>query len=712
MNTPLGQAIPRVDGRLKVTGRARYASDVSLPGMVHAALVTSTVARGRIALLDTAAAEQAPGVLAVLTHHNAPRLRPLDYPQPGQPPASAGNGFRPLQDDLVRYSGQVVALVVADSPQQAVHAAQLVVVSYDREAHQVAVESAGEPFAPPSGSAGEALDYRRGSVREALEAAEVTLSRRYATAPVHHNPIGPFAAVAAWEGDRLTIHDATQGVCAERKGLAAWLDLDPAQVRVVSAFVGGAFGAGLRVNVHSVLAAMAARRVGRPVKLVLSRAQMYTLTGHRPQSRHDLVLGAHRDGRLLAICHDVLHTTSRFDEHIDLNTELTRMLYACPHLAACTRLQRLDIDTPCHMRAPSHANAAFALESALDELAVALSMDPLELRLRNHADRDPDSGLPWSSKSLRQCYARGAERIGWQRRDPEPRSLREGRWLLGLGMASAAYPVHRSGASARARAEADGRVRVASAAADIGPGTYTVMSQIAADALGLDVSRVSFELGDSDLPKAPLQGGSMTVASVGPAVREACRRLRAELVGEGEPLTTEAIARTLARRGVDHLEVGARTPGGSADGFAGHAFGAHFVRVRVDQDSGEVRLDRWVGVFAAGRILNPATARSQMLGGLVMGLGQALLERTQFDPASGRIINADLGEYRLPVCADPGDLEVIFVEEDDPHVNVLGAKGIGEIALVGVAPALANAVYHATGVRVRELPIRPELLTA
>ncbi|MDX1655725.1 MAG: xanthine dehydrogenase family protein molybdopterin-binding subunit, partial [Candidatus Competibacteraceae bacterium] len=608
MNQP-HNAIPRVDGTLKVTGRAQYSIDISLPQMVHAQLVTSTISQGRISFIDTSAAEEIPGVLLVLTHQNAERLQPLDFPQPGQPPSSAGNGFLPLQDDRVRFNGQAVALVVAETAQQAREAAARVTVSYDAEPHQTEMRTAlHAAFKPREGGFGEDPDYARGSVKNGLREAKAVIHTVYDTPTVHHNVIGPYATVATWEDGCLTVHDATQGVFPERKRLARWLGLDSDQVRVIGPYMGGGFGSGLRTNAHTLLAAMAARRLARPVKLVLTRRQMFTAVGHRPASRHELVLGARSDGTLTAIRHDVQHATSQHDEYIDLNTEVTRMLYACPNLAASTRLVRLDIDTPCPMRAPPQVNGVFALESALDELAYALKMDPVELRLRNHADRDPDRDLPWSSKSLKECYHRGMAAIGWERRTAQPRSMsRDGR-LIGLGMATTTYPVHRSAAGARAQVGSDGIVRVASGSTDIGPGTVTVMAQLAAETLDLPVERVIFELGDTRLPQAPLQGGSMTLASVGMAVRSVCQKLLArleELSGGRADLEPAALKNLLAQQGLERLEVETRIKGGAPKDYSCHGFGAHFVQVAVDPLTGEVRLERLVGAFACGRIVNP-----------------------------------------------------------------------------------------------------------
>jgi xanthine dehydrogenase YagR molybdenum-binding subunit len=707
----VGRPLARVDGLLKVTGQARYAVDVSLDGLTQAVLVRSTVTRGRLAAVETAAAESSPGVVAVLTHRNAPRL-PYGEPPPGRRPGvepQAGRYLPVLQDDRVRFNGQPVAVVVAERWEQARHAASLVRVGYEPEPHLTAMDEALEGAREPS-EASRRAPGPRGSPERAFGEATVQLDRAYATPMEHHNPMGLITTVARWEGSMLVVHDTTQWTGGVRAHLALVFGIGPEDLRVVCPFTGGAFGSTLRTWPHVVAAALAARAVGRPVKLTLSRPDMYTSTGHRPESRHRVRLGAAGDGRLVALLHDSSTSTSRYEEFTEREFGLSRLLYTCPNVSTGYRLVPLDVSTPAHMRAPGEATGSFALESAMDELAHELGMDPLELRLRNLAEAEQDGDRPWSSNALRECCRRGADRIGWSRRRPEPGAARDGRQLVGLGVALGSYPSIRGAAGARVRLLADGTAVVQTAATDIGTGTYTMLAQVAADALGVTPAEVRVELGDSDLPASPPQGGSQIAASVGSAVFEACRAAVASLralPGAGD----RPFGEVLERNGLPQLEArGDYRPGGPAARFSSHAFGARFAEVRVDPDTCEVRVTRFVTAQAAGRIVNPLTARSQVLGGTVMGLGMALMERTVLDHRWGRILNQNIGEYLVPVLADVPAVEVLLVEEEDAHVDPIGVKGIGEVGTVGVAAAVASAVFNATGVRVRELPITPDRL--
>jgi xanthine dehydrogenase YagR molybdenum-binding subunit len=727
---PIGKPVDRVDGRAKVTGGARYAAEFPIEGVTYGVLVMSTFANGRIREIETQEAERAPGVLAVITHVNAPHLNFAGRRSWLDP---VGQTLRVLQEDAIYFNGQPVAVVVAETLEQAEHGATLVRVAYDERPAVTRLQAEMErAFPGPPGPAGGAADVLRGDP-QALSSAEVSIDETYTIPTEHHNPMEPHATIAEWKGAKLMLHDKTQWVPNVREHLAQVFGIPEADVHVVCPFIGGAFGSGLRPWSHPIAAAMAARAVQRPVKLVLSRRQMFSSVGHRPYTLQRVALGASRDGRLTAIVHEGTAQTSQYEDYTENLLGATRLLYASPNCVTKYRLARGNVQTPTFMRAPGEASGVFALECAMDELAYRVGIDPLELRIRNHAAIDPDSGLPWSSKSLLECYRRGAEAFGWSRRAMEPRSMREGHALIGMGMASATYPAMRVPASARARIFADGTALVQASASDMGPGTWTTMALIGAEALGLPLSGVRSELGDSTLPPVPPHGGSMTTASVGSAVHEACLAARAKLlalvshddrsplrgateerigVEEGriylkeEPSRGETYGDILRRNGLESIEATVDSrPGDEQGQFSMHAFAAQFAEVRVDPDLGTVRVSRFVSACAGGRIMNEKTARSQIIGGAVGGIGMALTEETVMDHRMGRFVNPSLAEYHVPVNADIPSIQAFFVEERDEHVNPLGTKGIGEIAYVGVAAAVANAVYHATGKRIRTLPI-------
>jgi xanthine dehydrogenase YagR molybdenum-binding subunit len=711
MTTPyIGRPVSRVDGRQKVTGAARYAAEHDPPNVAYGAIVRSTIANGRVATIDGAAAARAPGVVAVVTHRNAPRL--AYQPHRGQVDPAVGEKLRVLQDDRIVHQGQPVAIVIAGTLEQAAHAATLVRVTYAPAAAITDIARV-EPVLPPvqktdQGERQPAVS-QRGEPERALASAAVTVDQTYVHPRENHNPIELHATVAAWEGDRLTVWDKSQWVDNVAAELAAVFGVPAANVRVVSPFVGGAFGSALRTWPHVTLAALGARVARRPVKIMLSRREMYYGTGFRPHTVQRVALGASRDGRLTALVHDAYQETSTYELYDEALVDASRFLHSCPNVYTRRRAAKLHEHTPTWMRGPGEASGVFALECAMDELAVALTLDPVELRLRNEPAQDEFRKLPFSSRSTRECYRVAAERFGWSRRTPEPRSMRDGRWLLGWGMATATYPANFAPAAARARLLPNGTAEVSSAASDMGPGTRTSMTQVAAEALGLPIERVTFTLGDSRLPNTPPHGGSMTMASVGSAVQAACRKVREDALARGGG--GEDLAAAMRRVG-QPVEASADSgPGEDAQRFSKHAFGAVFVEVAVDPDLGETRVRRVVGAYGAGRIVNPKTTRSQAIGGMIGGIGMALMEHSVMDPRNGRVPNANLAEYAVPVHADsPPVMEAIFVEEHDPHVNPLGVKGVGEITIVGVAPAIANAVYHATGRRIRELPITPDKL--
>ncbi|MDQ6830920.1 MAG: xanthine dehydrogenase family protein molybdopterin-binding subunit [Gemmatimonadota bacterium] len=683
----IGDPINRIDGRLKVTGSAKFSAEIPIDHVAYGVIVQSTIAKGTIEHLDIKEATAAPGVIAVITADNVQQL-----PDKGRVPPP-GRVLTLLQERTVRYNGEPIAVVVAESFEEATHAATLVRATYRAEPPVIDMHASLPGARPYTQKILGSIEptMKRGDVNAGLAQADAHVDAIYTTPIETHNAMEPHGTIARWDGEHLTLYDSTQYVYGVKRSVAKALGIPDANVRVISNFTGGAFGSKGTAWSQVVLSAMAAKHVNRPVKLVLSRRHMFGIVGARPYTVQHLELGARKDGSLTAIRHASTSSTSALEDWLEPSTLQTRMLYACPNAETSQKLVTLNVGTPTFNRAPGESSGTFALESALDELAVALAMDPIELRLKNHADADPESGKPWSSKSLRECYARGAEKFGWSKRTAAPRSMKDGDILIGYGMASATYPTRRSPAAAVARMMPNGDVVIQAATHELGTGTYTVMSQIAAEVLGIPVERVRFELGDSDMPENPISAGSMTAASTGSAVHAAATALK-------EKLGT--------RVGNEMVEARAESkPGEETKIYSMHAFGAVFAEVRVDQMLGQIRTSRLVCAYGAGRILNAKTARSQMIGGVIYGLGMALTEDTLIDPKTGRYVNADLGEYHLPVNADVPDIDVIFIDEKDEHVNPIGVKGVGEIGITGVAAAIANAVFHATGVRVRDLPI-------
>ncbi|MET8982627.1 xanthine dehydrogenase family protein molybdopterin-binding subunit [Streptomyces sp. NPDC004539] len=722
----VGARVSRVEGRAKVTGAATYSAEHDVPGVVHAVIVDATVSRGRITGIDTDTALALDGVLAVISHLNAPRLPYRDNSSSNNPP---GRRLRVFQDDEVHFHGQPVAVAVATTLEQAQHAARLLRVSYDIRPAETDLER-GEP--------GTARTYERGNPVEELANAPIRLEATYQLARNHHHPMEPHATIASWKGDELTVRDKTQWVVGTQTELAAVFGLETAQVRVISPFVGGGFGSALRAWPHVTVTAMAAHVLERPVKTVLTRKQMAFDTGYRPAYRYRLHLGATRRGRLIAADHDVLAETSRYEDFTEAVLSSGQMLYTTPHVRQSYRKVPLDVSTPLYMRGPGYATAAFALESAVDELAHQLGIDPIELRRRNEPDADQSNDLPFSTRRLAECYTTGAWEFGWHRRSPRPRSRREGNWLIGLGMAAGVYDTLRNRAQARIRLEADGTARVEAAASDMGPGTYTSLSQVAADALGLPLKRIDTRIGDSTMPPTPPHGGSQTMASVGSAVQDGCDTVRRAAIDlavsdpdsplheadpekvvvrsgrlhlTDQPARGETYQQLLVRNGRTHLEAtGTFAPPTGAKRHSLYAYAATFAEVAVDGDLGLLRVRRLLGVYDAGRIISPTLADSQALGGMVGGIGTALLEHSVTDHRDGRIANANLADYLVPVNADIGDLRAIFLDGNDPIVDPIGVKGLGEVVHVGVAPAIANAVFNATGRRVRQLPITLDAL--
>ncbi|MFG2735823.1 xanthine dehydrogenase family protein molybdopterin-binding subunit [Streptomyces harbinensis] len=678
----IGSDLPRRDGPAKVLGTAVYAYETPADGAAYVHPVQATIARGRITELDTTAAEALDGVAAVLTPATTERLASTDDRE-----------LAALQDEEVAFRGQVIALVVADSSETARHAASLVEVAYAQQAHDAELRADRDDlYAPEQVNPAFPTDTAEGDVEAALAAAEVTVQQTYTTAMNHNNPMEPHATTALWDpadGGSLTLWDSTQGVHPTRAALARVFGLDEQRIRVVCPYVGGGFGSKGQPHVNVVLAALAARALpGRPVRLALTRQQMFCLAGYRTPTILRCSLGADRDGTLTALAVDVVEQTSRIKEFAEQTGVPARIMYATANRRTTHRLAALDVPVPSWMRAPGECPGMFGPEVAMDELAERLGMDPIDLRVRNEPEVEPGSGKPFSSRNLVGCLREGAERFGWSRRDPRPGVRRRGAWLVGTGVAASTYPVNRMSQSTAVIRRVGDRYVAEIGAADLGTGTWTTLPQIAADALGVPVSRVEVRIGDTDYPMASVAGGSSGMTTWGSAVVEAARALR-ERYGN-EPPDGAAASGSVGR---------------PDDRYAMHAFGAQFAEAHIHTDTGEVRVPRLLGVFAAGRIINPRTARSQFIGGMTMGLSMALHESSVLDPRSGHVVNHDLAEYHITVNADVSEIEAYWLPEHDPHVNAMGSKGIGEIGIVGTAAAVSNAVWHACGVRVRDLPI-------
>jgi xanthine dehydrogenase YagR molybdenum-binding subunit len=752
----VGQPIVRVEGREKVTGRAKYSAEFPLPGLTYGVLATSTIAKGKIMSIETAAAAREPGVLAVLTHQNLPKLAKTPNDAQGKKDTGSQMGFMPLTGDEIFYAAQPVALVVADTLDHAIHAAKLVKVTYQK-AEPIASfhDPKAELFDPQKIQDGKADGHtRRGDAKGALASSAIQLTATYSHPVYNHNPMEPGSTTAVWDApDRLTVYESTQGVTRTQSTLSAMLGLPREQVRVITKYLGGGFGCKGSMWPHTILTVQAAKAVGRPVKLMLTRPQMFTSMGHREDHIQTVQLGATAEGKITSIVHTKTATTSPWDNYTESNFKILDMLYATPNFEATYQLARANVMTSTFMRAPGEAPGSFALECSMDDLAYKVGVDPIEIRLRNYADHDYSTGHPWSSKSLKQCYARGAELIGWSKRNPTPGATRDGRYLVGMGMASASYPVHSSQGTARARLYADGHAVVQAGATDLGTGTYTVMTQVAADSLGLPLEKVRFELGDTQLPTAPNSGGSVAAGTVSSSVYLAAQDVWQKLIKiaiadkksplhkakpedvaiekgrlflKKDPKKGEAYGDLMKRADITDIEgmaqgkYGAGYEAASAAANADpahkdeaaqhsmHSFGAHFCEVRVDRDLGTIRVSKWVSVMGAGRVLNAQTARSQIIGGAIFGIGTALMEETVRDQNFSRYTNADLAGYHVPVNADIPNMTVEFVEEHDPFINAMGVKGIGEISMVGVAAAVGNAVFHATGKRLRDLPFTPD----
>ncbi len=711
--TVIGRPLTRVDGPLKVTGRATFAAEFQRPKLAYGALIQSSIANGRVAKIDLSTAKSAPGVIGILTRENAPRFKP--YPDNLTKNGAPGESRVPLQDDNVYWVGQHLGIVVAETFEQATHAASLVRVQYEEKPPLISLRAAN-PIQPEKFIGREKLQAKRGDVNRALASATHKIDIVYSTPIENHNPIETTSTTAEWEtSDRVLIHESTRGVKQLQKVVANAFGLPPENVRIVCKFIGGAFGSKAFQWSHTLLAAAAAQLVQRPVKLTFARLQMFDSAGQRAFTEQRFSLGADKTGKLVALRHATTTHCSPVSEYTEPCGNMSRMLYSCPNVEVSHQLVRLNLTTPCPMRAPGEAPGVFALECALDELAHKADLDPVEFRLRNYADRNEYENKPWSSKKLRECYERGAQKFGWSKRNRKPGSMRapDGS-QIGFGMATAIYPGGQQKAGATAMLNKDGTVVIRSATHEIGTGTYTAMSQFAADTLGIPIERIRFELGDSQFPEAPNNGGSWLTSSVAPAVMGVCRELQKKVadLAAGWPNDSTQLADLFAHASQEQIqaEFNSEPNKEEREKFSFFSYGAVFVEVHVDL-LGQVRVKRAVGVYDMGRMINPRLARSQIMGGMLFGFSMALMEATIPDEKTGRIVNSNLADYHIAVHADTPEFDIDFINEPDPHMPDLGARGIGEIGIVGAPAAVANAVFNATGKRVRDLPITPDKLT-
>jgi xanthine dehydrogenase YagR molybdenum-binding subunit len=718
MTPSVGKAVDRVDGPAKTTGRARYAAEFPYDGMVHAALTYATVSRARITAVDTAEASAVPGVLAVLTHLNAPAMKPPPKPSPlNMDTMASGTSVNYLNTDEVHWNGQPVAVVVAETLEAAEHAAELVGVTYQTLPSAVDFVAQEMNAVPQKSTLLQHADGKKGDADAALAAAPVSVDLRFTTPRHHHNALEPHATTAVWDGKRLTVHDATQSINWVRTHLALKFGIPVADIRVISPYVGGGFGGKSVVWPSTILTALAARVTGRPVRMALSREGVYRATGGRQPSVQRVALGAERDGRLTALIHTSTAPIGKVGGDPEQITSVARHVYDAANIRHQQHLVQLDTISNTIFRAPGESIGSYALEAAVDELAYKLGMDPVALRLRNEPAKNPIDGKTFAHRKLRECFTIGGEKFGWSARTPEPRSMRDGRWLVGWGTAAAYHPAWELPANVTVRLNADGTALVRSGFHEMGMGAATAQGQIAADALGLPFEAVSVEYGDTDLPTTFGAGGSSQTASVARSLVAACEKLKKAV---GKPRPGESYARVLARTGRDHAEaaVGSDTRLGKIVGqvkfmakffsdkrrWVKAACGAQFCEVRVDADTGEVRVSRWTGVFDVGRVINAKTTASQLRGGIIMGMGIALSEETLLDRRTGRIMNPSLSEYHVPVHADVPPIDVHYLDDPDPTMP-LGLLGVGEVGITGAAGAIANAVHHATGKRIYDLPI-------
>jgi xanthine dehydrogenase YagR molybdenum-binding subunit len=718
----------RVTGKAIVTGKAKYAAEHEIKDLSYGVLVGSTIAKGSIASIDTKAAEKAPGVLAVITHLNSPKVPGYDAGGNPVKGPTGGKGLEVFNGNTIYFNGQPIALVIADTFERASYAASLVKAQYNKEEHETDFSQMGKKLMPLE--SGRYRDNIRGEA-DAWKNAPVKIEAEYIVPLEVHNPMELHATIAIWEGeDKVTVYEKTQGVKSTQRSVMNAFKLKEENVQVYAPFVGGGFGSALRTWPHAIAALIGARKIGKPVKLVLTRDQMFTMVGYRPYTVQRIGIGADANGKLIGLTHEADSITSMYEEFNEGSVNISRLLYACPNVTTRYKVFPVNLSTPTWMRGPGEATGTFALESALDELSYALDMDPIELRLRNYAETDPESNKPYSSKFLKEAYQLGADKIGWMNRNPKPASMKEGEWLVGYGMGTGVFGASRGTAKALARIYADGSLVVQSAVSDSGPGTSTSMTLIASQAMGIPTNKISFELGDSSLPPGPTQGGSTTTSTLGSAVYDVCKSLQkklAELVVKAsawqnlkpEELIFEngnifspdksqkiSYSDVLKQNGLNQLDVTEESKrNDEMSKYVAYSYSVHFVRLSVHPITGVIKISRVVTACDAGKIVSPKTAESQVIGGVVGGIGMALMEEGIIDNRYGRWINNNFADYHVPVQADVPHIEAVFVNKPDPVLNPIGAKGMGEIALIGFASAVANAVYHATGKRIRELPI-------
>jgi len=703
MTNEIATGIKRVDGRLKVTGSIRYAAEHPLPGLVYGVLVSSTIAKGVITAIDTRAAERAPGFVAVVSHLNAPPIP--GYNIKGR---DGDREIKTFNDNRVYFYGQPVVLVVADSFERAKYAASQIKVSYQKEVHQTSLQSNLSNNYKPRG---DGSDYSRGELN-AYRAAPIKIEAEYQT-PIHvHSAMEPFAVTAQWNGDKVTVYTKAQAIKSMQHDIMNMFNLPVENVQVYSKVIGGAFGSGSPLWPYAKAALIGAKMINKPLKVVIDREQMFTMVGYRSPAVQKIGMGATADGKLIGITHEATGETATYQQFGEGITDTTKFLYDCPNVNTQYRLTRLDLSVPTYTRGPGETTGVFALESAIDELAHALNMDPIVLRKKNYAEKDPEENLPWSSKYLNECYEQGAARFGWEKRKQIPGSVMEDGWLVGYGLGCGAYGAGRAPCTVHARLSKDGKLLLQTASSDMGPGTATVMVKIAMDIINIPVENISFELGSSALPNAPGEYGSITTSSVGSAVYDACTELKEkfqQLVNGGTDQPD--YVKILNDHQLPFLEVThTSSRPAAANNYSSHAYVAHFVEAHVHPTLGIVKIKRVVSAVDGGKILNPITARSQIMGGVVWGIGMSLMEEGVLDHRYGKYVNSNFGDYHLATNADVPQVEVLFIDKKDPVTNPMGSKGIGEVAIVGFAAAVANAVFNATGKRVRDLPITPDKL--